>query len=463
MLDQQDTIHPATSFAGRGPNPTGGRRRDADYYAAQDRAAVPGELPTGADRFAPVRLLRRNGLARHLGWPSRIVDHLELLVSWTAPVDWKPGNLRIVWHSVAETAQTLGISEEQVRRNERRLMELGAIAWSDSSNYRRDGRRDKNGRILWAYGVDLGPLAGLIPQLQRQADIHLAALEEHRDHRSRLSRARRHSRDALVQAVQDGRIPLAAADLLSSHLQDFQPHCPAVRIPLQELKRLCEAAERFERGLMERIRDATAPEPAEPSDSTNLPAPADPRCLPESITNRKHKYEVVAAKQANAPSDTDPYAARQEAGKGDGSPAGQVDASTQKGPPDWLILETLSPRIATYLPADRTPGPRDLYEAANLSRCRMGISPHAWGEACKVLTRVGAALAVVIIASRLDAEEIRSPGGYLRGLTEAAREGRFDMARSLWGVVHRTEQVQQDHDFWSDELEAHADPEGVQP
>ena len=451
------------SFAGRGPNPTGGRRRDANYYAAQDRAAVPAELPTGADRFAPVRLLRRNGLARVLGWPGRIVDHLELLVSWSAPVDWKPGNLRIVWRSVAETAQALGISEEQVRRNERRLMELGAIAWSDSSNYRRDGRRDKEGRILWAYGVDLGPLAHLVPELQRRADIHLAALQEHRDLRFRLSKVRRHSRDALVQAVQDGRIPLAAADLLGSHLQDFQPHCPAIRIPLEELRRLCEAAERFERKLTEHIRDATAPEPEEVSDSTNLPAPAEPECLPDSITNRKHKYEVVAAKQTEAPAGTDESAARQRARKGDGSPADEVDASRRRGPPDWLILERLSPRIAAHLPVDRAPGPRDLYEAANLARSRMGISPHAWGEACKVLTRVGAALAVVIIASRLDAEEIRSPGGYLRGLTEAAREGRFHMARSLWGVVHRAEQVQQDDDFWPNELEAHIDLEGVQP
>ena len=424
---------------------------------------MPGELPAGMDRFAPVRLLRRNGLARILGWPSRIVDHLELLVSWSAPVDWQPGNLRIVWRSVAETAQSLGISEEQVRRNERRLMELGAIAWSDSSNYRRDGRRDKDGRILWAYGVDLGPLAGLIPELQRRADIHLAALQEHRDLRSRLSRARRHSRDALVQAVQDGRILLAAAELLDSHLQDFQLHCPAVRVPLEELRRLCEAAERFERELTERIRDAATSEQEEVSDSTNLPAPADPGCLPESITNRKHKYEVVAAKQADAPSDTKRSAAGQKTGKGDGSPSGEMDASRRRGPPDWLILETLSPRIAEYLPVDRPPSPRDLYEAANLARGRMGISPHAWGEACKVLTRVGAALAVVIIASRLDAAEIRSPGGYLRGLTEAARRGRLDMARSLWGVVHRAEHVQQDADFWPDELEAHADPEGVQP
>ena len=464
MLDQQDTGRAGSPIAGRGPNPTGGRRRDADYYAAQDRAAAPVELPAGADRFTAVRLLRRSGLARALGWPNRIVVHLELLLSWTAPIDWKPGGLRIVWRSVADTAEALGISQEQVRRNERRLMELGAITWNDSSNYRRDGRRDKEGRILWAYGVDLAPLAGLIPELQRQAEIHLSALKEHRDLRSRLSRARRHSRDALVQALQNGGTPLAAADLLVSQLQDFQPHCPAVRVPLEELKRLCEAAERFERELAERIRNTFTPEPAEVPDSTNLPASADPERLPESITNRKHKYEVVAATQADAPADNPTPAARQTAGKGGSSPIGEDDGPRPKGPPDWLLLDSLSPRIAVHLPVGRPPGPRDLYDAANLARSGMGISPHAWGAACNVLTRVGAALAAVIIASRLDAGEIRSPGGYLRGLTQAAREGRFDMARSLWGVVHRAERMQQDDDnVWPDELELHADPEGMQP
>ena len=67
----------------------------------------------------------------------------------------------------------------------------------------------------------------------------------------------------------------------------------------------------------------------------------------------------------------------------------------------------------------------------------MGISPDAWREACRVLTRDGAVLSTIIIASRLDAEEIRSPGGYLRGMIDSARRGDLNLARSLWAVVDR--------------------------
>jgi len=111
MLGQHDTARPGSLDAGRGRNPTGGRRREADYYAAQDRAAVSSELPPDMDRFAPVRLLRRGGLARLLGWPNRLVDHLELLIGWTAPIDWEPGNRRMRRRSGTRAAEALGVSE----------------------------------------------------------------------------------------------------------------------------------------------------------------------------------------------------------------------------------------------------------------------------------------------------------------------------------------------------------------
>lgn len=441
MLNQHPADTSAAVAASLSCNPTGGRRRDPDFYAALDRAASIPDLPEDADRFTAVRLLRRRGLAARLGWTRPLVDHLEYVIQGTTDLDWQPGNLRVNWRTVSRTAFDLGVSEEQVRRNERRLMELGAIAWRDSSNYRRHGRRGRDGRILWAYGVDLSPLALLTDKLQRQATALEAEQEEHRELRGRLSRARRHSRDALLQAIQDGRIRTAAADLLHDELQRLAPHCPAVRIPSDELRRLCEAAERFENELTARLSADSQPETHH--DSTNMPAPADPGCLPESITRPNSVQDVVAAAPISPPNPSPPDAARPSAGKEDGSHPGEVGTAKAKAPPHWLILDSLSPRISQYLPATGRTDARDFYDAANLARSGMGISPHAWGEACRIMTRTGAALAVAIIASRLDAEEIDSPGGYLRSLTRAAREGRFNMARSLWGAVDRAERNRQ--------------------
>lgn len=443
MSDQDTTDTSAPSGASRSCNPTGGRRRDSSFYAALDRASSIPDLPDGTDRFTAIRLLRRQGLAARLGWSGRLVDHIELLVQATAPLDWEPGNLRITWRSVSQTAEDLGISEAQVRRSERRLMKLGAIAWQDSSNYRRHGKRSKkDGRILRGCGVDLAPLALLTADLQREASILDAELKAHRDLRERLSRARRHCRDALIQAVQDGRIPTPAADLLNAQLHDLQPSRPAVRIPLDDLCALCEAAEQFENALTDRLRAKPEPERESHDDSPIMPAQADPECLPITITKTNYVQEVVAADPSPPTSATATAAARPMAGKEGCSREDADRAAGRKGPPDWLILETLSPRIAQYLPVVGPPDARDFYDAANRARSQMGISPDAWAEACRLMTRVGAALAVVIIASRLDREEIASPGGYLRSLSKAAREGRLNMTRSLWGAVDRADRRQ---------------------
>ena len=45
------------------------------------------------------------------------------------------------------------------------MMERDALAFRDSSNHRRGGRRDPDGNVLEAFGVDLSPVAALLPRL----------------------------------------------------------------------------------------------------------------------------------------------------------------------------------------------------------------------------------------------------------------------------------------------------------
>uniref|UniRef100_UPI001952B868 replication initiation protein RepC n=1 Tax=Providencia stuartii TaxID=588 RepID=UPI001952B868 len=65
----------------------------------------------------------------------------------------------------------------------------------------------------------------------------------------------------------------------------------------------------------------------------------------------------------------------------------------------------------------------DLVAAADLVRGMLGISPSAWAEACLAMGDVDAAVTIAGILQR--AEEIRSAGGYLRGLTMKAAAGQF--------------------------------------
>ena len=72
---------------------------------------------------------------------------------------------------------------------------------------------------------------------------------------------------------------------------------------------------------------------------------------------------------------------------------------------------------------------RDFLAAAELVRTMLGISPSAWQEAREVMGEVQAAIALAAIYQRSD--QINSAGGYLRSLTDKAREGKF----STWPMV----------------------------
>ena len=134
-----------------------GRRRGEAHLKAEAAAAAFEGLPPGEDRFAIIRLLERVG--GQIGITASLLHHMRLLVRMTEPQDWRRGARPLVWLSVQETAHELRISPSQVSRNETRLMELGVLAFKDSANYRRLGRRESGGdrRILFAYGIDLSP------------------------------------------------------------------------------------------------------------------------------------------------------------------------------------------------------------------------------------------------------------------------------------------------------------------
>jgi len=72
---------------------------------------------------------------------------------------------------------------------------------------------------------------------------------------------------------------------------------------------------------------------------------------------------------------------------------------------------------------------RDFLAAAELVRPMLGISPSAWREAQEALGEQHAAITLAAIYQRAD--QIGSPGGYLRSLTDRAKDGKF----STWPMI----------------------------
>jgi replication initiation protein RepC len=75
----------------------------------------------------------------------------------------------------------------------------------------------------------------------------------------------------------------------------------------------------------------------------------------------------------------------------------------------------------------------ELITAAGVARSALGISPSAWDDACAVMGEEDAAIVAAAILQR--SEMIVSAGGYLRNLTERAREGKFSVGPMIMALL----------------------------
>jgi replication initiation protein RepC len=75
----------------------------------------------------------------------------------------------------------------------------------------------------------------------------------------------------------------------------------------------------------------------------------------------------------------------------------------------------------------------DVHRAAAALRPIVGISEDAWIVANKVLGPARAAASIALILDKSSDGEVKSPGGYLRGLIEKAQVGELHLDRSFYG------------------------------
>lgn len=77
----------------------------------------------------------------------------------------------------------------------------------------------------------------------------------------------------------------------------------------------------------------------------------------------------------------------------------------------------------------------ELLGASALIRAHLGISQHAWAQACAVLGHTEAIVLLATIAARHAAGKVRSPGGLLRKMVELHQRGELRLDRTLFGLA----------------------------
>ena len=153
----------------------------ADAFAGLPRStAKPFEILATFEQALP-----------YLGLPPLTQRLVGFLVRQTKPQDWEEGSRPIAWPSNIRLQDLLCVSPQRVKQLIREFCETGLFVMRDHPQGKRFGRRDKQERIIEAYGFDLSRLA------QRQDEFKQIAVEagierkRMRELRQRKSQAKR--------------------------------------------------------------------------------------------------------------------------------------------------------------------------------------------------------------------------------------------------------------------------------
>ena len=407
-------------------NPTGFRRLTvasmatghlaSDFEGFGDNGPRPGQILAAFKAAAPF-----------LGYGSRIVHAVDWLFRFTAPQDWRQGARPIVWPSARMQQEELQLSMTRTKAINRLLIELGLIVAKDSPNGKRYGRRDREGRIIEAYGFDLSPMAQRLEEFERIA-------EEGRAVRARMAQLRRRAtiaRKGLIQIFEavnelgltdaNWRVLSDEARVLSQALKRVE-RLDEMEIGVAGLeRRQAEAQQRLEEQLGTSKKDVN--QDAQGADSSphidTYKTPLNP------IQDTVMACEGSSSGTLAPPAHTD--GPQKPAERTEREERGQV---LRLHPEE---LPVVAPRLRDYL---RTREPRwsDIVDAADMLRLDLDVSRPLWGEACRVMGRETAAIALAIVSTKDPEHFTRTAGHYFHGMVERAKRGELHLDRTLWGL-----------------------------
>lgn len=379
------------------------------------------------------------GLAQSLpclGLINGTEAHLLVALINTAPAEsYDIGGRPIVFKSNASLAFEIGRSVGRVSRMLSRLFDAGVITMQDSGNYRRYPVRNADGIIADACGIDLRVLIARFAELDgmvRQAKTEKNALNANL---RRYRGAIRNLRYALA-CVED--MPVRLRAMIEKR---FARVLEAVGIATKASSAVLRRATSLIEWIVERVMQLPSRHQSSDrnEDSTCPYAENDMHkqiTSPYSLGNSKEDMRSAKAEQLNILK-TD-FAGKRALEKSLEGKSSQVNQPHH--PPQTLVaLQDLIRAI----PALNTYGisrPRTWTDLARLvpQICRMtGISEDARCRAVDQMGEQAAAIAIAITLQKFDERQVKSPGGYLRAMTERAAAGELHLARSVFGLAAR--------------------------
>ena len=388
--------------------------------------------------------------APFIGHQAQAVTLVDYLISLTQAQDWEGGPIT-VWPSNARLCHIFGAVERTIQVQLAALHDAGLIAFVDSPSRRRYGLRDEHGRIREAYGIDLRPLAARYEEFCAAAEAAEADFQERKALRRLASIARQKTEQICSAAIAldpENPAPWLAwaseAETLGRAALET-PGNDRIRALVGQLEELHRTSLQAFHDLAgtpseahETSQDSRYPESHDsPITLTKLPTLREKHCGASNKTSRPPKADADLIAPPNLRSDRAQGAHAAPQPHPD-TPLDRVHAHLRAYRISPSLLAEASPPLAqalwTVSPGERAAW-RDVVDSANALLPQLGISQHAWGEACHEISREGATVAVAVIAAKHQQGSVRKPGGYLRWMTrEIAAGGVLDLGPKVYGL-----------------------------
>lgn len=298
-----------------------------------------------------------------------------------------------------------GMSPATLRRHLAVLVQCGLIIRRDSPNGKRYARKGRAGEIEQAYGFDLTPILARASEFKDLANAVEAEKKAFKRVKEKLTICRRDIVKMIAAGIGEG-VP---ADW-SRFRREYETIIGSLprTAPRQTLEPIAQALEAL-------WLDITcALESFVKSENSNANESHGERHIHNS--NPDSIYEIEQGIRTEKET------------SGSVAETDNVRSLPKRDLPLGMVLSAC-PDVLDYAKGREIRTWRDFVAAAEHARPVLGISPSAWIEARDAMGPENAAIAVASILQR--AERISSGGGYLRNLTERAREGKF----TVWPMV----------------------------
>jgi replication initiation protein RepC len=399
---------------------SGCRRINLDMRARLDQADRFTGLPRGTAKPFTF-LFAFQGAEPYLNLPPHTFKLVSWLVGLTKPQDWEEGSRPIASPSAQRQAEFLGgLSAQRVKMINRALCEAGIFVMRDHPQGRRFCRRDKNDRIIEAYGFDLSLLA-----LRYDEFVKIAA--DAKIERERMRKLRRQAtlaRRAIMQAAEELGVQGHDSDQLRRLMQETAELVKAARAcdRSDELGLAVKALERRKEEAEQMLRQLLKPVETDAQGQQNLP-----HSTSTTLTPNDNNHTVIASEGssriATQPVPDDPCPSK---------PSRLFPEALHLTP---VQLVELAPRLAPYMPArfNDMSWPA-VIEAALWLSGEMKINSTLWARACQVMGREYAAVALAIVSTRPAQHFTSGPGGYFAGMLRKFEENPANLclARTIW-------------------------------